>query len=180
MSSSWEDPPKTVHEDPDKNATEDPPKTMQEDPGKEWGASTSRGNWTFLKDKSEVRCNLCMRNLNLRGVPASQHMDIMAAHASSKGHRELKTRIIEDEENKRLEAIYTELVKDKVNEILACTADHPKFLNHQWIPLGSFLKIWKMSFHEPRGQIFSEFLVTAHHDESEIIFEILQWLDRDV
>ena len=180
MSSSWEDPPKTVPEDLDKNATEDPPKTMQEDPNKAWGASTARGNWTFLKDKSEVRCNLCMRNLNLTGVPESQHNDIMLAHAASKGHQEIKKNIKQDEEHKRLEVLRTEFVKEKVQEILACTEDHPKFLNHQWIPLGGFLKIWKMSFHEPGGQIFSEFLVTAHHDESEIIFEILQWLDEDI
>ena len=190
MSSSWEDPPKTVQEDTDKDhnksVQEDPPKdhteSMQGDLGKdlqEWGISTPRGNWTFLKDKSEVRCNLCMRNLNLTGVPASKFHDLMAAHAASKGHREKKNRILEEEENKRLEDIYKELVQSKVREILDCVEDHPKFLNHQWIPLGSFLKVWKMAFRGPPYEIASEFLVTPHHDESEIIFEIMEWLDKD-
>ena len=112
----------------------------------EWGASTGSGSFTYLKDKSEVRCNLCMRNLNLQGVPQNQHIDIMAAHKATKGHKERKRQILEDEENKRLEDIYKELVQSKVRDILGCVEDHPKFLNHQWIPLGSFLKVWKMAF----------------------------------
>ena len=168
MSSSWEDPPKTVQEDPDKDHT----KALTE---------TTQGNWTYLKDKSEVlevRCNLCRKNLNLKDIPESKYLEIMAAHAGSQGHKKKKKQILEDEENKRLEAMNTELVKDKVKEILACCEDHPRFLNHQWVPLGSFLKVFKMAFQPPYTST-SEFLVTAHHDESEIIFEILDWLDRD-
>ena len=167
MSSSWEDSPKTVQEDPDKDHT----KALTE---------TTQGNWTYLKDKSEVlevRCNLCRKNLNLKDVPASEYLKIMAAHQSSPGHKK-KKQILEDEENKRLEAMNAERVQEKVKEILACCEDHPRFLNHVWVPFGNFLKVFKMVFHPPY-QSSSEFLVTAHHDESEIIFEILEWLDKD-
>ena len=179
MSSSWEDPPKTVQEDPDKDLT----KTVQEDPGDHTKTLTeiTQGNWTYFKDKSEileVRCNLCPKNLDLKGVPESKYLEIMAAHQSSPGHKKKKKQILEDEENKRLEAMNTELVQDKVKEILACCEDHPRFLHHVWVPFGSFLKVFKMVFHPPY-QSASEFLVTAQHDESEIIFEILDWLDKD-
>ena len=99
-------------------------------------------------------------------------------HLGSPKHRNALKAIKEKEDRENLKAISEEHVQEKVQLIIATIEDHPKYLDNEWIPLGNFLKISKVDLAN-RSSKASEFLVAGQTDESEVIFEIKEWLDED-
>ena len=83
----------------------------------------------------------------------------------------------DQEEQERMKALNEELIQYKVSEILACVEDNAMFLKHEWIPFGSFLKIFKIHFQTLHAS--EEFLITKDTDELKIITEILEWLESE-
>ena len=99
-------------------------------------------------------------------------------HLGSPKHRNKLKAIKEKEDREHLKAINEELIQEKVQLIIATIEDHPMYLDNEWVPLGNFLKISKMDLAN-RSSKASEFLVAGQTDESEVIFEIMEWLDED-
>ena len=78
------------------------------------------------------------------------------------------------EEEEHLKAVNWEHLQEKVQIIISTIEGRPMPPDSEWIPMGNFLKIWKLDIGAESSR---EFLVTIHHDESELISEILEWLD---
>ena len=129
-----------------------------------------------------VRCNVCMQwmriddPLGIYGPNAEEK--IKQEHLGSPKHRNKLKAIKEQEEREHMEAINEERIQEKVQLIIATIEDHPMYLDNQWVPLGNFLKISKMDLAN-RSSTTWEFLVAGQTDESEVIFEIMEWLEED-
>ena len=177
MSSSWE-PAEGPQRVPQAEGSEEvPEKNPYETMEDYWGKTSAGGTWTWSKDLTKARCNLCDKTIDFTNIPEEQHMKFLGDHAGSRSHSEKKKRALEDQENKRLEAMSKDLVQQKVKEIISCCEDHPSYLHEIFIEMGSFLKVFKVDLQGHAGQSSREFLVTAHHDELEIINEIFDWLE---
>ena len=92
-------------------------------------------------------------------------------------HQRIIKKIADEEREKHLENLRKESIEDKKAEIIECLEDHVMFLRWEWLPLGHFLKIFKVDL-QNRGEISREFLVASETDHHEVIFEAFNWLDE--
>ena len=128
--------------------------------------------WEVHREAGEALCKTCDTWYNLLGDP----VDIVN-HEYHGRHQRIIKKIAEEEREKHLENLRKESIEDKKAEIIGCLEDHPMFLRWQWLPLGNFLKIFKVDL-QNRGEMSQEFLVASETDHHEVIFEALNWLDR--
>ena len=141
------------------------------------GPSVDRPGWTWNADRTEVRCDPCDQWFNMNFSNEGPPEFRMKSHEKQRRHRRALARIEEERERKNLELLAEEKIEAKVSEILECLQDHPMFLWSEWIPLGHFLKIFKVDPECYCVDNFSEYLVSRECDEAEVISEALAWLD---
>ena len=134
-------------------------------------------NWRVFRGSpygegvNHVVCLICDRALNL------EFPDQVSQHISSPGHKRKIMAIRAEEEEERLRSLKAESIEYKKSEFIQCLEDHPMFLNWQWIPLGSFVRVFKMDLAN-YGQTSQDFLITSDTDHEELIFEALEWLEK--
>ena len=128
--------------------------------------------WKLDRESGQALCKTCDTWYNLLGDP----VDIVN-HEYHGRHQRIIKKIADEEREKHLENLRKESIEDKKAEIIGCLEDHPMFLRWQWLPLGHFLKIFKVDL-QNRGEISREFLVASETDHHEVIFEALNWLDE--
>ena len=128
--------------------------------------------WTSVRLQSnDAYCGLCEIWYNLEGDPG----DIVNHESVRRRETELKT-LDEQRQQEELENLREEAIEQKMKEILETIEDHPKFLRFSWLPHYHILQIFKVDTKFPWGTS-DEFLVSADTDQSELMLEILEYLD---
>ena len=123
----------------------------------------------YGKCRNSVLCKICNMQLNLE---FSGHIN---EHIKNPKHKNNLMAIRHLEEQQLLMNLRRESIDEKKMEFTACIEDHPKCLSWEWVPLGSFVKVFRMDL-ENRSQTYREFLFTAETNHEELIFEALEWL----
>ena len=128
--------------------------------------------WHVHREAAEAYCKTCDRWYNLLAFTED-----IVNHEYNGKHKRMLKKIAAEEREKHLENLRKESIEDKRAEIIGCLEDHPMFLRWQWLPLGNFLKIFKVDL-QNRGEISREFLIASETDYHEVIFEAFDWLDE--
>ena len=126
--------------------------------------------WEVHRLRDCAFCRLCERWYNLMG-------ETIVNHEYQSRHQKILKAINAAEREKHLEELRKESIEYKKNEIIETLEDHRFFLRWQWLPLGHFLKIFKVDLVN-LGETSREFLVAQDTDHHEVIFEALEWLDE--
>ena len=127
--------------------------------------------WKVDLEHNAALCVVCECLQNLEADPGD-----IVNHESNRKHRRKLKKIDEQRQQEELENLREEAVEQKMTEILETIEDHPKFLRFSWLPHYHILQIFKVDTKFP-WETSDEFLVSADTDQSELMLEILEYLD---